>query len=227
MKNIKLGVFLIFINLSVPMISCRDDHGKIDSSKKSVKPNVSYQNDTIRTQYLKRGLSTKPEIDWHGEIGNFSLIPEVEGISISSNTGQIAWDSALIKGNQEFTVIAKNTNGSDTTKVYLDHSLRGIFIGTYDWHGESYFYQMDFNLDGSIIVSSNSPRSKNTGFGTWEIDSLGSLVVNYKYPTGEKASTSGKLISSEGKIAYKGIWFDGLGTLPENEGESFELVMQY
>lgn len=216
---------MLIIAFGAVLIGCKNDNSKVDKSSESFMPNIFYKEDTIRTQFLEKGMSAKPEIDWNGKVGKISLISKIKGVSINSSTGQITWDNDLIKGNQDLKVIAKNTIGSDTVNLNIDHSLKGVFTGNYQWDGKSYFYEMEFQPEGTMRVSSDSPRSTNTGFGTWEIDSLDRLVVNYKYPTGEKSSTLGKIILVNDKIAYKGIWFDELGVLPENRGETFELLL--
>jgi hypothetical protein len=94
------------------------------------------------------GNSVSPSVNWHNNSGKFSLQPQIQGVSIDSNTGIISWDSTVPNGKYMFTVTASSTTGSVSTT----YSLRKGVLSPTDLNYSPDAITIEYNQTGASVI---------------------------------------------------------------------------
>ncbi len=134
--------------LAVLMACSKSDDGP------TAAPEVSYEQQ-IMAGFYTTGNSGIPQVNWNGDIGQFGLQKNIEGLSIDKNTGVLSWSKLLPVGKHEVNVIVFNNSGSDTATITLENPLVGKFKGdlfpSVTIQGnKNYILEFDFKEDGTL-----------------------------------------------------------------------------
>ncbi len=203
-KTLKTNLILFLLSILLTN-SCSDEKSNI------VEPShFQYLNDEIDISFYTEGTSEVPSINWGGEEGIFELETSVSGISINSNNGVISWRKGIPLGKIEIKILAKNTSGSTSTIVTINHSFSGSYDGGYNLDSNSTIltsnnYNLTFFENKTLTVRDGTA----SGNGTWDFTTGNNLEISYTYTSGasNSATVDAELnFSSTITPSIEGVW---------------------
>ena len=122
-------------------------------------------------------------------------------------------------GTHNVQVIASNSTGNTTIDITLKNPIEGVFTGVYDG---SNFFEIEFNLNGTIALKADSESNPFEATGTWSIN--GEIInIEYTYDNGGAFSLLGTFAYGS-TVVYSGKWFVGHDPISGNDRGSFEVV---
>lgn len=219
MKTRILNIF--FASVLILSQSCsKDDDGPTVTA-----PNVLFSNTQITATFFQAGSSEVPTIDWNGEQGSVAIIPEIEGLTVDDQTGQLIWTNMLAPRQYSFQLVATNSAGLSTTDITIDNYLEGEFVGDYSYNGNTvdFYYNITFYPNGSMSIKDDS--GSVLAVGEWVFLPSGNLLTNYTYANGDEFSTFGDLFHTVNNVTYSGTWHNGFNAIQANEAGTFSVVM--
>jgi len=216
MKSLK--ILTLISSLSFILLGCSNEDDNISITS----PEISYSQTQLTTTFLSEESSSAPNINWNGEQGNLSIVPQIDGLSINGNSGVLSWSRFLKPGNYNFQVIASNSAGQKTIDITLENEFEGTFTGTYD---NVQFFEFEFFRNGEVGVRANSETSPDIAVGTWEFRDEG-LYATYSYQGDSNIfSTLGDLTVTSTQATYNGNWYFGEEAEASNGEGTFELSL--
>ena len=189
---------VIALIVSALLISC----GLTDDDEAVLAPSLTYSSTNVTATFFEEGNSSAPTINWNGNQGTISLNSNIEGLSINSTTGVLNWNKLLQPGDYSVEILASNSAGQTTVNYTLNNPPQGTFTGTYSG---LFFFELHFNIDGTMELAVDDPNNPTTGTGTWQlIDSI--LIVDYIYDNSPNAefSVSGTITQTSTQAVYSG-----------------------
>lgn len=192
---------LTFVSFSCGTNDDQEDQVSINSPS-----NLNFPESTIAINFYTEGFVTPTSLDWGGETGNFELGSPIQGVSINSNTGSISWDRSLPLGNNNISVIARNSAGFVSATIQIENNFQGFFEGGYNTDANSNDYStgytMTFNSDNTMFGDDNGSNFS----GNYTIIN-NTVTVSYTYDTGGDFSTSGTIsYDNTTNPVYQGTW---------------------
>jgi hypothetical protein len=141
-KYIVIGLFLVLA------VSCNSD----DTIQATV-ASVKYASTNIEATFAHEGNTSAPRVNWNGDIGSFSIVTPIEGLTVNENTGELNWTNLLPEGIYEIKVIATNSAGQTTINLSIDNTLKGKFIGHFnEYPYSSVNLEIEFKENGVAII---------------------------------------------------------------------------
>lgn len=210
-------IFKVILMLSIVILtSCNKD----DEIKA---PTLSFADTDLEAVFFTEGQSGTPSVDWNGDEGSFSFAPAIQGLSINPKTGQLSWDNTLPVGEYMIEVSANNKKGSESETLNIENPFSGNYIGTYVVYGFDtiYYFQLEFNTDGTIKVTSNDNRIE--AFGTWTMDG-NEITANFEYSNGLQYSLKCNYTHTANEVVIDGEWYRDYDTTGTAAG-SFTITM--
>jgi len=206
MKIIKITIIvlatIIFFN------SCNSD----DDATVIQTPSVTYSEMNINATFFQEGNSSAPTINWNGNQGTFSVTNTIIGLTINPTTGVLNWTKLLPNGTHSIEVVATNSVGQTTVNLTLNNPFQGIFTGTYNT--TQVFFEIEFNIDGTMLVRINDEINPDIGTGTYTISN--NTVLGDGTFTSQIFSISSIVIQSTsvasltGNMGFSGGLLDGI-----------------
>ncbi|GAA4234096.1 hypothetical protein GCM10022291_12750 [Postechiella marina] len=204
---------LAFLFLTFSSCSSDDDSAKVDL------PTINYSNIVLDATFFEAGNSLTPTINWNGNTGSISLGSPITGLNINTS-GTLSWTKDLPIGTHNVEVIVANSSGQIVENITINNPFQGIFTGTYD---NSHFFELEFITDGTLLIRAHSVTNPDFATGTWIMDGT-TITTDYAYNSGSELSLSGSLVTGA-NATYSGNWYTGHGTLSDNEGGTFLVIL--
>ena len=184
-------------------------------------PTISYARTTLDATFFQADNSATPTLNWNGNQGNCSLAIPITGLSVNTTTGVLNWTKGLPIGTHNLEIVVTNSDGGQTSEnLTLNNPLQGVFTGDYD---SSFFFELEFNSDGTLLTRANDETNPLEGTGTWTKNGA-TIKIDHTYTSGNEFSLSGTLVIGTSAI-YSGDWFHTHGAISGNEGGDFEVIL--
>jgi len=215
-KHVSMLLFFIFAT------ACSSDDDSATSTPNVNEPIVNYPSSTISATFFEAGNSAAPNITWNGDVGTFSLVTPLDGLSINANTGILSWTKSLPQGNHAIQVIIANSTGQKSVNLILQNKFHGNF--THKFEGTC-SYELHFSPDGSLGVKYMKGEDILAN-GSWEINN-NELTASYTFINdNEENSIRALLVHTSTEVKLEGNWYNGLGAISGQEGGSINLKLR-
>ncbi|WP_141402450.1 hypothetical protein [Sediminicola luteus] len=132
-----------------------------------------YASDSMVVRLASAGTIPKPEMEWSGNTGSFSLVGNLDGLEIDSETGAIEWTRDLPIGHNTVLVNAVNDQGNWHTGFVLTKSVENsLWAVSYAEHDkpetEAATYYLRLGYDNQLQVLPLDDPENPIGKGIWQ-----------------------------------------------------------
>ncbi|WP_299891984.1 hypothetical protein [uncultured Lacinutrix sp.] len=216
MNFLKSTKIILLFAVTIVMSCSKDDDAPTVST-----PDVNYSFTTFFSTFFQEGNTGVPTVNWNGNQGTFSLATSLDGLSINSANGVVSWTNQLPTGEHSIIVLASNSAGQKANSFIIENKIQGAFTGTYDLG----YFKVEFNTDGTALVTADDATSAPQFSGTWYIIN-NEVIVNFTFNTDATVqySLKGNLVQSNA-ATYSGTIYSLHDAIAGNELYAFNVEL--
>lgn len=198
----------LLVAIAIITFSCSDDES--GDTVEIMKPIVTYTGPHLNADFYTPGTTSAPTVEWNGDVGSFSISPEIEGLSINSTTGEISWSNLLPLGTHNFDAVATNAAGQTTISMELENIFSGVFEGYYLDTSLPHPIDLHFSENGTLEVISGGGPAPYEASGTWTKNG-NEILANFKFENGAEHSIKGTLSQTASAAEISGNYYTSYG----------------